>query len=416
MKQKVAILGATGSIGSSTLALLSEHSERYEVYAISGYHRLDELLLLCQKFQPKRVVVKDGMVDAFAAKIKQSNLTVEVLSGQKGLVEVAQDSQVDIVVAAIVGAAGLLSTMAAVKAGKRVLLANKESLVMAGSLLMTEAKRSKACLLPVDSEHNAIFQCLPKSVQLDNEAIHDKDYGVKSLWLTASGGPFLYQSFLQMQNATVEQAVSHPNWSMGQKISVDSATMMNKGLELIEACHLFSLPEDKVNVVIHPQSIIHSLVEYVDGSFLAQMGSPDMKTPIAHALAYPNRIDSGVQSLDLCQLSQLAFLSPDLQKFACLQLAREAMRSGSFATIVLNAANEISVAAFLAKKIRLTDIATFNEQTMMLMLDDSTQNKGRFKEVLAKCAMIKAPKTLEEIDLIDEAARQIAQVLISSIN
>lgn len=364
MTQRIAVLGATGSIGDSTLAILAAHPQDYEVYALSGYQRLDKLLALCQQFRPKRVAVATAAVDKFAQRLTDAGLTIDVVGGAAGLIDIATDSQVDTVVAAIVGAAGLPSTLAAAGVGKRILLANKEALVMAGQVMIEAVKANHATLLPLDSEHNAIFQCLPAAIQQDNTQIHDNSHGVRKLWLTASGGPFLQQSFEQMQQASVAEAVKHPNWSMGQKISVDSATMMNKGLELIEACHLFDLPENKINVVIHPQSIIHSMVEYSDGSFLAQLGSPDMKTPIAHALSYPKRIDSGSQPLDLYTLSNLQFIEPDLQKFACLHLARQAMQAGTQATIVLNAANEIAVAAFLAGRVRLTDIADINEQAL----------------------------------------------------
>lgn len=364
MTQRIAVLGATGSIGDSTLAILAEHSDAYEVYALSGYHRLDKLLTLCQQFKPSRVCVPIAEVDSFAKRLCEANLSIDVVGGDAGLIDLATDNQVDTVVAAVVGAAGLPSTLAAARAGKRILLANKEALVMAGQVMIEAVKTHKATLLPIDSEHNAIFQCLPTSIQQDNTQIHDIAHGVRRLWLTASGGPFLHKSFVQMQQAGISEAIKHPNWSMGQKISVDSATMMNKGLELIEACHLFDLPENMINVVIHPQSIIHSMVEYCDGSFLAQLGSPDMKTPIAHALSYPKRIASGSQPLDLYALSSLTFVEPDLHKFACLQLARQAMQAGTHATIILNAANEIAVAAFLASQIKLTDIAEINEQAL----------------------------------------------------
>ena len=364
MTQRIAVLGATGSIGDSTLAILAAQPQHYDVYALSGNRRLDKLFALCQQFLPKRVSVPTAAVDEFAERLSTAGLNIDVVGGEAGLVDIATDSQTDTVVAAIVGAAGLPSTLAAARAGKRILLANKEALVMAGRVMIDAVKTNNATLLPLDSEHNAIFQCLPLAIQQDNTQIHQPEHGVRKLWLTASGGPFLQQSFAQMQQASVAEAVKHPNWSMGQKISVDSATMMNKGLELIEACHLFDLPEDKINVVIHPQSIIHSMVEYSDGSFLAQLGSPDMKTPIAHALSYPSRIDSGSQPLDLYALSGLEFIEPDLQKFACLRLARFAMQAGTQATIVLNAANEIAVAAFLNGQIRLTDIADINEQAL----------------------------------------------------
>jgi len=399
MTQRIAVLGATGSIGDSTLAILAAQPQHYDVYALSGHHRLDKLFALCQQFLPKRVSVPTNAVDDFAQRLKAANLDIDVVGGEAGLVDIATDSQTDTVIAAIMGAAGLPSTLAAARAGKRILLANKEALVMAGQVMIDAVKTHKATLLPLDSEHNAIFQCLPLAIQQDNTQIHKPSYGVRKLWLTASGGPFLQQSFEQMQQASVAEAVKHPNWSMGQKISVDSATMMNKGLELIEACHLFNLPENKINVVIHPQSIIHSMVEYSDGSFLAQLGSPDMKTPIAHALSYPNRIDSGSQPLDLYALSGLEFIEPDLQKFACLRLARLAMQAGAQATIVLNAANEIAVEAFLNNQIRLTDIADINEQALNDIQVPSLDENADIEDILA----------------IDKIARRHTDMLVTKL-
>ncbi|WP_296237377.1 1-deoxy-D-xylulose-5-phosphate reductoisomerase [Psychrobacter sp. UBA5136] len=399
MTQRIAVLGATGSIGDSTLAILAAQPQLYKVYALSGYQRLDKLFALCQQFLPRRVGVPTAAVDDFAERLNAAGLDIDVVGGAAGLVDIATDSQTDTVVAAIVGAAGLPSTLAAARAGKRILLANKEALVMAGKVMINAVKTHHATLLPLDSEHNAIFQCLPFAIQQDSSQIHQSNHGVRKLWLTASGGPFLQQSFAQMQQASVAEAVNHPNWSMGQKISVDSATMMNKGLELIEACHLFDLSEDKINVVIHPQSIIHSMVEYSDGSFLAQLGSPDMKTPIAHALSYPERIDSGSQPLDLFALSGLEFIKPDLQKFACLRLARQAMQAGTQATIILNAANEIAVAAFLNRQIRLTDIAEINAQAL-----DEIQ-----VPVLAETADI------EDILAIDKIARLHTDTLVTKL-
>ena len=399
MIQRIAVLGATGSIGDSTLAILAAQPQNYDVYALSGYHRLDKLFALCQQFLPKRVSVPTAAVDDFAQRLSTAGLNIDVVGGASGLVDIATDPQTDTVVAAIVGAAGLPSTLAAARAGKRILLANKEALVMAGKVMINAVKTHHATLLPLDSEHNAIFQCLPFAIQQDSSQIHQPNHGVRKLWLTASGGPFLQQSFAQMQQASVAEAVKHPNWSMGQKISVDSATMMNKGLELIEACHLFDLSEDKINVVIHPQSIIHSMVEYSDGSFLAQLGSPDMKTPIAHALSYPARIDSGSQPLDLFALSGLEFIEPDLQKFACLHLARQAMQAGTQATIVLNAANEIAVAAFLNGQIRLTDIADINAQAL-----DEIQ-----------VAVLNETADIEDILAIDNIARQHTDTLVAKL-
>ena len=399
MTQRIAVLGATGSIGDSTLAILAAQPQNYDVYALSGYHRLDKLFALCQQFLPKRVSVPTAAVDDFAQRLSTAGLNIDVVGGATGLVDIATDPQTDTVVAAIVGAAGLPSTLAAARAGKRILLANKEALVMAGKVMINAVKTHHATLLPLDSEHNAIFQCLPFAIQQDSSQIHQPNHGVRKLWLTASGGPFLQQSFAQMQQASVAEAVKHPNWSMGQKISVDSATMMNKGLELIEACHLFDLSEDKINVVIHPQSIIHSMVEYSDGSFLAQLGSPDMKTPIAHALSYPDRIDSGSQPLDLFALNGLEFIEPDLQKFACLRLAREAMQAGTHATIILNAANEIAVAAFLNNQIRLTDIADINERVLNEIQVSSLTETADIEEILA----------------IDNLARQHTDKLVAKL-
>lgn len=406
MTQRIAVLGATGSIGDSTLSILADHPQHYQVYALSGHGRLDKLFELCQQFRPSRVAVPEDKVDEFAARLQQANISCDVVGGQAGLDDIAADTEVDTVVAAIVGAAGLASTLTAAKAGKRILLANKEALVMAGSLMMQAVRDNGATLLPLDSEHNAIFQCLPAEVQQKNTHIHNACYGISKLWLTASGGPFLYKSWEQMQAASVSEAVKHPNWSMGQKISVDSATMMNKGLELIEACHLFDLDESQIKVVIHPQSIIHSMVEYCDGSFLAQMGSPDMRTPIAHALAYPNRISAGVKSLDLYQLSALEFIKPDLQKFACLKLAREAMQSGQAATIALNAANEVAVEAFIKEQVSLTDIALINGRVLdtMHQQDSVTSNKKGDTDSFSGDI-----KTLEDILTIDKLARIQAQ-------
>ncbi|WP_296403654.1 1-deoxy-D-xylulose-5-phosphate reductoisomerase [Psychrobacter sp.] len=416
MTQRIAVLGATGSIGDSTLSILADYPEQYQVYALSGHGRLDKLLELCQQFKPSRVAVAEDKVKEFSNRLKQANISCEVVGGQAGLDNIAADAKVDTVVAAIVGAAGLSSTLTAAKAGKRILLANKEALVMAGSLMMQAVKDNGATLLPLDSEHNAIFQCLPAAVQQQNTRIHESCYGISKLWLTASGGPFLNKSLQLMQTASVSEAVKHPNWSMGQKISVDSATMMNKGLELIEACHLFDLDESQINVVIHPQSIIHSMVEYCDGSFLAQMGSPDMRTPIAHALAYPNRITAGVKSLDLYELSALEFIKPDLQKFACLKLARDAMRAGQAATIVLNAANEVAVEAFIKEQVSLTDIALINGRVLDTMHHKVSNNlMAKEDQLLTSNSTNKNSNfngninTLDDILVIDKLARIEAQ-------
>jgi 1-deoxy-D-xylulose-5-phosphate reductoisomerase len=364
MRQQITILGATGSIGESTLKVIAQHAHQYEVFALTGFHRLAKLALLTKQYQPKVVVVPEGRKDKFLV-ILQLHCTaseianIEILEGEAGLCQVAAASSVDVVMAAIVGGAGLLPTLAAVDAGKRVLLANKEALVMAGALFMQRVKQSGAMLLPVDSEHNAIFQCLPVDYFSSAERFntHQQRAGVSQILLTASGGPFRQWSFEQMQAATPAQACKHPNWSMGQKISVDSATLMNKGLELIEACHLFELPVDRVTVVIHPESIIHSMVQYIDGSTLAQLGNPDMCTPIAHALAWPQRMSTAVPALDLFATQHLHFEQPDEARFPALTLAKDAMTLGGTAPAVLNASNEVAVAAFLAGRIAFTQIA-----------------------------------------------------------
>lgn len=361
MSQSVCILGATGSIGESTLKVLQQHPEKYSVFAVTAYSRIQKLVEICKQVKPKIAVVPACYQDELATLLKQHQLNVEILTDDVGLQTVASHPDVDIVMAAIVGAAGLLPTLSAVKAGKRVLLANKEALVMSGDLMMQATREHKALLLPVDSEHNAIFQCLPEQY-LNLENTGKPQLGVSQVLLTASGGPFLNTQ--NLDTVTPAQACKHPNWSMGQKISVDSATLMNKGLELIEACHLFSISEHFVTVVIHPQSIIHSMVQYIDGSTLAQMGNPDMCTPIAHALAWPERIHAPVSALDLFKNNQLHFEEPDLKRFPALQLARDAMKTGGTAPAILNAANEIAVEAFLNKKIKFTHIPTVVEHTL----------------------------------------------------
>lgn len=367
MTQAVSILGATGSIGQSTLKVLEQHPDQYSVFAVSAYSRLDELLFICKKFHPKIVVVPTEKASELHQLFKNENLNkIEILTDESGLIAIADHADVDIVMAAIVGAAGLLPTLAAVKAGKRVLLANKESLVMSGDIMMQAARDHKALLLPVDSEHNAIFQSLPHNY-LNAERTGQPQLGVSGILLTASGGPFLHHTLEQLNEVTPQQACKHPNWSMGQKISVDSATLMNKGLELIEACHLFSISEHFVTVVVHPQSIIHSMVQYVDGSTLAQMGNPDMCTPIAHALAWPERLSTHVPALNLFETAQLNFQSPDNIKFPALNLARQAMRVGGLAPTILNAANEIAVDAFLKQRIKFTQITQIVENTLQLV-------------------------------------------------
>ncbi len=356
--QQITVLGATGSIGCSTLDVIARHPDDYEVFALTAHSRLDELAQLCRRFRPRYAVVASA-ADAQRLQQQLSGLDCEVLHGEQGLCQVANASEVDAVMAAIVGAAGLAPTLAAVRAGKKVLLANKEALVMSGALFMQAVQEHGATLLPIDSEHNAIFQCLPCNYQ---DGLPQA--GVRRLLLTASGGPFRETTLDELAQVTPAQACAHPNWSMGQKISVDSATMMNKGLELIEACWLFDAKPAQVDVVVHPQSIIHSLVDYVDGSVLAQLGNPDMRTPIAHALAWPQRIDSGVQPLDLYQLARMDFFEPDLEKFVCLRLAREAAEQGGTAPAVLNAANEVAVAGFLAGQAGFLQIAEIVQRTL----------------------------------------------------
>jgi 1-deoxy-D-xylulose-5-phosphate reductoisomerase len=355
------ILGSTGSIGVSTLDVVARHPDKYNVIALTANTNIDRLFAQCLTFKPNYAVVVDAQKAAlFSEKIKNSPLkSLTVLSGTFGLEEVACLESVDSVMAAIVGAAGLLPTLAAATSGKTILLANKESLVMSGDIFMQTIEKSGATLLPIDSEHNAIFQCMPTPYK-----IGDKAKSVRRILLTASGGPFRTTPVEELKQVTPEQAVAHPKWDMGRKISVDSATMMNKGLELIEACLLFNLPPDAIQVVIHQQSIIHSMVDYVDGSVLAQMGNPDMRIPIAHALAYPERFDSGVNSLDIFDVAQLNFEKPDLERFPCLRLAQEAIEIGGIMPTVLNAANEIAVEAFLNEHIKFTDIAIIIEKTM----------------------------------------------------
>lgn len=358
--QWITVLGATGSIGLSTLDVVARHPDRYRVFALTGHSRLLELERLCMEHRP-RFAVTPCEVSArhLQERLLSVGLETRVVAGEAGLCEVAGHPDVDTVMAAIVGAAGLRPTMAAVQAGKRVLLANKEALVMSGALFMQAVRKHGAVLLPIDSEHNAIFQGLPADYGRGLSAV-----GVRRILLTASGGPFREMSATALADVTPEQACAHPNWSMGRKISVDSASMMNKGLELIEACWLFDARPEQVEVVVHPQSVIHSLVDYVDGSVLAQLGNPDMRTPIGHALAWPERIDTGVAPLDLFKIARLDFQAPDEHRFPCLRLAREAALAGGSAPAMLNAANEVAVAAFLERRIRFNDIARLNESVL----------------------------------------------------
>ncbi|WP_065188659.1 1-deoxy-D-xylulose-5-phosphate reductoisomerase [Shewanella woodyi] len=359
--QSMVILGATGSIGASTLSVIASNPETYSVYALVANTNVDKMMALCEQHRPKVA----HMVDEQAAKSLQERLSpslkIEVTTGESELESIVTSSCVDTVMAAIVGAAGLVPTLAAVKAGKRVLLANKESLVMSGRLFIEEMKKSGAQVLPVDSEHNAIFQALPEPVQQEIGFCDLDEAGISHILLTGSGGPFLTSPLSSLPQMTPAQACKHPNWSMGRKISVDSASMMNKGLEYIEARWLFNASAEQLKVVIHPQSVIHSMVQYRDGSVIAQLGNPDMRTPIAHCMSYPQRISSGVEPLDFFKVGQLSFLEPDFTRFPCLALSIDACNQGQEATTILNAANEISVAAFLDNKIKFTDIAKVNE-------------------------------------------------------
>ncbi len=385
--KRVTVLGSTGSIGCNTLDVIARHPDRFEVLALSGHSNLSLLTRQCAEHRPAFVVVPD----AIAAAQVQAGLSLlsphtQVLVGPDALCRVAAMSECDLVMAAIVGAAGLRPTLAAAEAGKQILLANKESLVVGGALLMDAVRRHGAVLLPIDSEHNAIFQCLPHG---------DHGDGVTSVLLTASGGPCRTLSGDELSRVTPEQACSHPNWSMGRKISVDSATLMNKGLELIEACLLFDLQPSDIEVVVHPQSVIHSMVRYVDGSVLAQLGEADMRTPIAYGLGWPERIEAGVKPLDFATLNELTFEAPDRERFPCLRLAAEAFAAGSTAPAVLNAANEVTVAAFLDGQIGFMDIPRINERVL---------NEAR-PEVATD---------IEHLMTIDAAARQLACSLISA--
>lgn len=359
----VTILGATGSIGTSTLDVLSRNKDKFNIIALTANSNVEKLFEQCVECNPKyAVVVNEDAATKLSIKIKQAALDTEVLSGIDNLDYVASLKETDYVVAAIVGAAGLSSSLAAAKTSKRILLANKETLVMSGQIFMDEVAKNDAVLLPVDSEHNAIYQCLQSfnsSTSLSSE--------VRKIYLTASGGPFRTTDLKLLDSVTPEQACAHPNWSMGRKISVDSATMMNKGLELIEACWLFNASVDDIQIVIHPQSIVHSMVEFIDGSIISQMGMPDMRTPIAYALAWPERIESGVSSLDLFSMSNLEFEQPDHARFPCIKLAEDAMRSGGIMPAVLNAANEVAVQAFLDKEIAFMAISLVVETVLEQM-------------------------------------------------
>jgi 1-deoxy-D-xylulose-5-phosphate reductoisomerase len=358
--QSITLLGATGSIGVSTLDVVARHPDRYRIHALTAYTRVAELAVQCEQFRPAVAVVGNAAAAAeLAALLKSKAVRTEVAYGEQALCDVASAPECTTVMAAIVGAAGLRSSLAAAHSGKKLLLANKEALVISGALFMEAVAAGGATLLPIDSEHNAIFQCLPQGYQRAPQA-----HGIRKIMLTASGGPFLDHDIATLDAVTPEQAVAHPNWRMGRKISVDSATMMNKGLEVIEAHWLFGAQPDQIEVVIHPQSVIHSMVSYADGSVLAQLGNPDMRTPIAHALAYPDRIDAGVASIDLARIAQLHFRAPDEARFPCLRLAFDALKIGGSAAAVLNAANEIAVEAFLDRRVGFRKIPELIEQVL----------------------------------------------------
>jgi 1-deoxy-D-xylulose-5-phosphate reductoisomerase len=386
--QNITVLGATGSIGISTLDVIARHPDRYRVFALTGNSRVKELAEQCRIHSPKyAVVVTQESAEQLKKYIIELGLTTKVVCGEQALVDVASDAEVDTVMAAIVGAAGLVPTLAAAHSGKKILLANKEALVMAGGLFMEAVRSGGAELLPIDSEHNAIFQCLPTDYRSHKEA------GISKILLTASGGPFLTSHIESLAAVTPEQACAHPNWVMGRKISVDSASMMNKGLELIEACWLFDITPQEIEVVIHPQSVIHSMVQYVDGSVLAQLGNPDMRTPIAHAMAWPERIDSGVAPLDMVAVAQLQFASPDYQRFPCLKLAEQAAAQGGDVPAALNAANEIAVEAFLQRRISFVGIS---------QVVDAVLQRWQSNE----------PTELQAVQAADEQARKLAEAAV----
>ncbi len=388
-KKKIAILGSTGSVGCSTLDVAKKNPDLYEVYALTASSSVQKMAQQCHQFAPELAIMADEeSAEKLAIALQQIGCTTKVLGGQQAMVDLMQDDQIDSVMVAIVGAVGLEPSLEAVRQGKRVMIANKEPLVMAGDLFMAEAQRSGATILPIDSEHNAIFQCLPYP---DLDQSH-----IRRLVLTASGGPFLGRLWNDLKNITPAEAIAHPNWSMGPKISVDSATMMNKGLELIEATHLFAMSAKKIDVLIHPQSVIHSMVEYVDGSHLAQLGSPDMCIPIAHAMAFPGRIESGAEHLDLAKLARLDFQEPDWEQIPCLKLAREVALAGGVAPIVMNAVNEVAVAEFIKKSIGFTDIYAVIDR----VLSENTFSSAH---------------AVSDILSVDELAREKAYSVIKSL-
>ncbi len=390
----ICVLGATGSIGISTLDVVGRHPKLYRVVALTANRDAERLAEQCRRHRPALAVLADvGEAERLRGLLADMAGAPEVLTGPEALAQVAALPEVDIVMAAIVGAAGLLPTLAAARAGKRLLLANKEALVVAGEILMSAAAASGALLLPIDSEHNAIFQCMPAGYEHGLDQV-----GVERILLTASGGPFRDWPLAELERVTPDQACAHPNWRMGRKISVDSATMMNKGLELIEACWLFGTRPERIQIVIHPQSVIHSLVQYVDGSVLAQLGNPDMRTPIAHALAWPERLSSGVSPLDLFAVGRLDFEPPGLDRFPCLSLAIQAAESGGTAPTILNAANEIAVAAFLMGRIRYTAIARLVGATLERLPAQAVSRDG-----------------LESLLEVDRQARAMAEQLLPTL-
>ncbi len=379
VSRSITLLGATGSIGKSTLEVIALHPQ-YSVFALTANSNVALLLEQCLRFSPSyAVMVEEPAAEQLARALARRDSATRVLAGAQGLLEVASHPEVDTVMAAIVGAAGLPSALAAVQHSKKVLLANKEALVMAGDLFMDALAQSDAVLLPIDSEHNAVFQCLPQNLRATADALRAQ--GVRRIVLTASGGPFREWPLEDLHAVTPEQACRHPNWSMGRKISVDSASMMNKGLEVIEACFLFGVGPEMVDVLIHPQSIVHSMVEYADGSILAQMGSPDMRIPIAHCLAWPQRIASGAAYLDLTRQGALHFFNPDLGRFPCLRLGIEAARAGGTAPTVLNAANEVAVEAFLKGDSSFTAIPAIIEQTLAQMTSRKAERVDMIRQV-----------------------------------
>lgn len=390
--QQITLLGATGSIGDNTLDVISQHLDHYRIFALTAHRNVEKMFTLCRHWRPQIAVMADeSAAQQLSDLVQEAGLLIEVLSGEAGLIAVSAHNDVNTVVTGIVGAAGLAPTLAAAESGKRILLANKEPLVMAGKLVMQAVEKNNATLLPVDSEHNALFQCMPAGYKTGQPP-----EGVRKIILTASGGPFLNTPVDQLKAITPDQACAHPNWVMGRKISVDSATMMNKGLEVIEAAWLFNLPPEKIEVVIHPQSIIHSMVDTIDGSVLAQLGNPDMRTPIANALAWPKRIETSVAPLDVLTMGDLTFQPPDPTRFPCLQLAYDAIKTGGTAPTILNAANEVAVAAFLAGNIKFTDIYKVIATTL-----ETTEIQHDTKSLI-------------DLLQIDQQARQVAEKQIST--